>query len=150
MSERSVVAPEVAAPSWVVPGLVRAVLSRLPVFPPTAALALALTAVGPRLLGRETQAELAGKAFRSAVRDAGAAVALRIHRSHFEPLARHAPVDVTFTACAADFLLLATRRADPDTLFFERRLLIEGDTETGLRLKNCLDAVDLPRWLSGR
>jgi predicted lipid carrier protein YhbT len=46
-------------------------------------------------------------------------------------------------------MLLATRRVDPDTLFFERRLLIEGDTETGLRLKNVLDAIGLPRWLSG-
>ena len=44
---------------------------------------------------------------------------------------------------------MATRRVDPDTLFFERRLSIDGDTETGLRLKNLLDAVELPRWLQG-
>jgi predicted lipid carrier protein YhbT len=44
---------------------------------------------------------------------------------------------------------LATRRADPDMMFFDRRLLIEGDTETGLRLKNILDAIELPRWLTG-
>jgi predicted lipid carrier protein YhbT len=31
------------------------------------------------------------------------------------------------------------------TLFFER-LLLEGDTEAGLRLRNCLDVVELPRW----
>ena len=41
-----------------------------------------------------------------------------------------------------DFWLLATRREDPDTLFFNRRLAIEGDTETGLYVKNMLDALE--------
>jgi predicted lipid carrier protein YhbT len=31
---------------------------------------------------------------------------------------------------------------DPDTLFFSRRLTIEGDTELGLLLKNRLDALE--------
>ena len=112
--------------------------------------ALALSAAAPRLFGRDGLADLDGKTFRIAVRDAGASVAFRIRRSRIEPLGGAAAADVTFTACAADYLLLATRRTDPDTLFFERRLLIEGDTETGLRLKNLLDAVELPRWLSGQ
>ncbi|MGM0834173.1 MAG: ubiquinone anaerobic biosynthesis accessory factor UbiT [Pseudomonadota bacterium] len=38
-----------------------------------------------------------------------------------------------------EFLCLATRREDPDSLFFQRRLVIEGDTELGLTLKNLLD-----------
>lgn len=38
-----------------------------------------------------------------------------------------------------EFLCLATRREDPDSLFFQRRLLIEGDTELGLLVKNLLD-----------
>lgn len=42
-----------------------------------------------------------------------------------------------------EFLLLAARRADPDTLFFQRRLMISGDTELGLAVKNLIDAVDL-------
>ena len=67
----------------------------------------------------------------------------------FEPIPAGGAVDVTFTARAADLLLLATRRADPDMLFFDRRLVIEGDTETGLLLKNLLDAIELPRWLTG-
>ena len=41
-----------------------------------------------------------------------------------------------------EFLLLATRSEDPDTLFFQRRLIIEGDTELGLEIKNLMDAVD--------
>ncbi|UYG07680.1 ubiquinone anaerobic biosynthesis accessory factor UbiT [Halomonas sp. M4R1S46] len=38
-----------------------------------------------------------------------------------------------------EFLCLATRREDPDSLFFQRRLSLEGDTELGLMVKNLLD-----------
>ena len=34
------------------------------------------------------------------------------------------------------------REEDPDTLFFNRKLVIEGDTELGLVVKNLLDSVD--------
>ena len=51
--------------------------------------------------------------------------------------------EVTFTASATDFARLALRLEDPDTLFFNRRLLIEGDTDLGLTLKNLLDTVEL-------
>jgi len=40
------------------------------------------------------------------------------------------------------FLLLATRNEDPDSLFFSRRLCIEGNTEDGLYIKNLIDAMD--------
>ena len=49
--------------------------------------------------------------------------------------------DVTVRASLADYLALALRREDPDTLFFTRRLVLEGDTELGLALKNALDAL---------
>jgi O2-independent ubiquinone biosynthesis accessory factor UbiT len=137
------------APRYELPAFVRAVCTRLPAFPPAVACALALTAIAPRVLGRDALAEIDGKAFRIVVRDAGASVAFRLQGSWFAPLTASAPVDVTFTANAADLLRMATRRTDPDTLFFERRLAIEGDTETGLRLKNLLDAVELPRWVAG-
>ncbi len=42
-----------------------------------------------------------------------------------------------------EFLLLASRREDADTLFFQRRLVIEGDTELGLQVKNLIDSIDL-------
>ncbi|WP_227369200.1 ubiquinone anaerobic biosynthesis accessory factor UbiT [Halomonas sp. M20] len=41
-----------------------------------------------------------------------------------------------------EFLCLATRREDPDSLFFQRRLIIEGDTELGLMVKNLLDGLE--------
>lgn len=142
-------APGTAAPPFRLPRIVRDVCSRLPAFPPALACALALDVIAPRLLGADALTALDGKAFRVVVDDAGASVAFRLRASRFEPLAGNDAVDVSFRGCAADLLLLATRRADPDTLFFERRLVIEGDTETGLLLKNLLDAVEIPRWLRG-
>jgi len=56
--------------------------------------------------------------------------------------ANHRSADVTIRGRLADFILLATRREDPDTLFFNRRLCIEGDTEAGLHIKNLLDALE--------
>ena len=50
--------------------------------------------------------------------------------------------DVIIRAHARDLLLLASRREDPDTLFFQRRLIIEGDTELGLTVKNILDSLE--------
>ena len=51
--------------------------------------------------------------------------------------------DVSFSASGDDLLLIAGRKQDPDTLFFQRRLHIEGDTELGLEVKNLIDAVDV-------
>ena len=51
--------------------------------------------------------------------------------------------DVSFSASGDDLLLIAGRKQDPDTLFFQRRLKIEGDTELGLEVKNLIDAIEL-------
>ncbi|MEZ8143756.1 sterol-binding protein [Enterovibrio norvegicus FF-33] len=51
--------------------------------------------------------------------------------------------DVRFSGNLNDLILIAARKEDPDTLFFQRRLLIEGDTELGLEVKNLMDSVDL-------
>lgn len=50
--------------------------------------------------------------------------------------------DVRIRGSLEDFLRLALRLEDPDTLFFHRRLIIEGATETGLAVKNLLDSLD--------
>lgn len=50
--------------------------------------------------------------------------------------------EVFFRAESADLLLLLTQQVDPDTLFFQRRLTILGDTELGLQLKNYLDTLE--------
>lgn len=49
---------------------------------------------------------------------------------------------VLFRANSTELLLLLTQQADPDTLFFQRRLSITGDTELALQLKNYLDTLE--------
>ena len=51
------------------------------------------------------------------------------------------PGEATIRGSWTAFRELAERRLDPDQLFFQRRLVIEGDTELGLRLKNVLDSL---------
>lgn len=54
--------------------------------------------------------------------------------------------DTTFSGNSKEFLLLASRREDPDTLFFQRRLSIVGDTELGLHIKNLIDSIDMDEF----
>ncbi len=46
-------------------------------------------------------------------------------------VSQQADADVSFSADASDLLMIAARKQDPDTLFFQRRLVIEGDTGWG-------------------
>jgi len=61
------------------------------------------------------------------------------------------PGEATIRGSLAALKTLAERRQDPDQLFFQRRLVIEGDTELGLGLKNLLDSLEwdlkLPKLL---
>jgi len=50
--------------------------------------------------------------------------------------------DVTISGNSLDFWQLATLQEDADTLFFNRSLKIEGETETGVHIKNLLDALE--------
>jgi predicted lipid carrier protein YhbT/chorismate mutase len=49
--------------------------------------------------------------------------------------------EATVRGTATDLLLLASRREDADTLFFQRRLNLIGDTELGLTARNLLDQL---------
>lgn len=51
------------------------------------------------------------------------------------------PADTTIAGAAVDFLLLAAGLEDPDTLFFQRRLEVRGDTAIGLTTRNLLDRL---------
>ena len=63
------------------------------------------------------------------------------------------PADIHFRGDIRSFIQLATRQEDPDTLFFARKLSIEGNTEDGLVLKNFMDSMEfdseahLKAWL---
>ena len=54
-----------------------------------------------------------------------------------------AQTDITFTGAFNDFVLLAAGEADPDMLFFNRRLHISGDTELGLLIKSTLENLNI-------
>ncbi len=55
--------------------------------------------------------------------------------------------DVTFRAELRDLVSVVAGQVDPDTLFFRRKLAIEGNTELGLALKNFLDSQDPERLI---
>lgn len=65
------------------------------------------------------------------------------NRHSIVPLGFHHDATLTITASLRDFIRLAVREEDPDTLFFARRLGMEGDTELGLWFKNMLDSIDM-------
>lgn len=50
--------------------------------------------------------------------------------------------DVHIQGSLNTFLLLATGNEDPDSLFFSRKLCLEGNTEDGLYIKNLIDAME--------
>ena len=132
------------APSEILPVLrtpLRHVLSQAPERPLTSVLALALTHLlrGQRLA--ERLPELAGKRVSLQVTDLGRELRFRITHGGLAT-GWDAPWDVRIRGRFDEFWLLATRGEDPDTLFFQRRLTIEGETETGLALKNLLDGLE--------
>lgn len=67
---------------------------------------------------------------------------ITLRNGRLEAAGSQAP-DLTLSGDAEEFMLLASRREDPDTLFFQRRLHLDGNTELGLMVKNFLDALEL-------
>lgn len=131
-------------PAYRVPQSVAQALERLPRFPGSALFVTGLNLVLARHLHPDTLHMLEGRSLRIHVADAHVRFDYT-WRNHAFRAARHgdAEPDLTIRADAVDFYRLLQRREDPDTLFFSRRLVIEGDTELGLMVKNTLDSIDL-------
>ena len=132
-------------PDFTLPAAFSRLGPRLPQLPPTLALVAALNAALGRLLPREPLEALIGRRVTIKVLDAGMTLRFAYGERGFRPSFESAPADLTMSARARDFLALLLREEDPDTLFFSRRLLMEGDTDLGLLVKNTLDGIDLPR-----
>ena len=132
------------------PPLVAAVLEKLPAFPGSLLLATALNAGLASQLPADVALLLTRRKFRIHVRDARLSFDFTFTGTRFAPLPRQQQTDLTISASGPDFLRMARREEDPDTLFFSRRLLMEGDTELGLVVKNTLDALELPVLDLGR
>jgi len=145
---------KLAQTPFLLPPFVGAVLGRLPPYPGSLLLATALNFVLAPRLAPDVLQILRERKFRIHVRDAQSKFDFLWDGRRFVPGRWRAgeTIDMTLGASALDFLLLAQRQQDPDTLFFDRRLTMEGDTELGLVVKNTLDALELPmldlqRWL---
>jgi len=121
-------------------------LGLLPEGPPARALAFALNAgICFGLVSRRALEPLLGKSISIEVTDLGVRVRLQYTPAGFRFYSLKGINDLTIRAALADYARLALRREDPDTLFFTRRLVITGDTELGLVVKNVLDAIDWSR-----
>ncbi|MEY6432294.1 SCP2 sterol-binding domain-containing protein [Thioalkalicoccus limnaeus] len=77
------------------------------------------------------------------VSDARIQVRLTLEQGRLKAVSSNRAEDLSIEGSVYDFLLLATRREDADTLFFNRRLRLGGSTELGLYVKNFLDGVEL-------
>ena len=117
-------------------------IGRLPALPTSLALTGLLNLAAWPALRELDWSCVQGRRFCVHVRDTGMRAYFAVTQRGFAPQVVET-AEVTFTASAEDFARLALRLEDPDTLFFHRRLVIEGDTDLGLAVKNLLDSVEL-------
>ena len=123
----------------------RPLVSRLPMQPPAFALAAALNRWLLPRLPADSRAALSNRCVEVAVTDLGLTLRLQLDQRGFSPASSNAPVVLRIAAAGPDYWRLLRGRDDADRLFFERALVMEGDTEMGLVLKNTLDAIG-PLW----
>ena len=134
-------------PTFRLPAFVTRIGQRLPQWPHALGLVGGLNGLlRLKLLDAETLEPLTGRVFSVTVEDTGAQARFTFDGLRFVPLfTMDMAPDLSFRATLSAYLQLLARQEDPDTLFFQRRLVIEGDTELGLLVKNLLDAVEWPR-----
>lgn len=127
-----------------VPAIAARLLGHLPRYPGSMLFVAGLNLALARHLHPDTLDMLEGRSLRIHVRDADLRFDYTWRGRSFEA-AQHGDIepDLTIGANAWDFYRMLQRREDPDTLFFSRRLTMEGDTELGLMVKNTLDAIDM-------
>lgn len=149
MSESLYALPEASKfsiPSFTLPAFVARLGSKLPQWPHAVALTAALNAATKmNVLPADSLELLEGRTFLIEVLDTAGRATFTYRGGVFRPLfSMPAEADLSFRANLSAFLQLVARQEDPDTLFFNRALSIEGDTELGLIVKNMLDAIEWP------
>lgn len=120
---------------------VKPIVQRLPMQPPSMVLALAMNKLLLPRLPADAKAALSGRSVEVAVTDLGLAMKLQLAERGFVLAPQSQPVALRIAAALPDYLRLLRGEDDADRLFFERALVMEGDTEMGLVLKNTLDAL---------
>ena len=89
--------------------------------------------------------DIDGKRIAISINDTGTELLFLVKDQQFKranPKHYSEPWHVKISGNLQEFWKLATRSEDPDTLFFNRTLALEGETETGLYIKNLLDSLD--------
>jgi predicted lipid carrier protein YhbT len=125
----------------VFPALLAAPLGVVPVAVHSTALAFALNHIFSQQIREGEMDFLLDRIVTVEVHDAR--LTFRLTFSHGQlAAASRGSSDLIVGGSAYDLLLLATGREDPDTLFFQRRLLLDGNTELGLYVKNFLNSQD--------
>lgn len=134
-------------PAWAAPlhRRVAGAVERLPALPPSFLAAQVLNRVLLAKLPADACTALQGRVVELQVSDFGLRVRLQLGPGGFAPARDGAEPAVRIVAPSSSHLRLLRGDDDPDQLFFERALVIEGDTELGLVLKNTLDAIG-PLW----
>ncbi|MBI3154722.1 MAG: SCP2 sterol-binding domain-containing protein [Burkholderiales bacterium] len=123
----------------------RSVVRRLPVQPPSFVVARLLDQLLWPRLDEDQRRLLADRCVEVEVVETGIRVRLVLGPRGFQVARASAPPAVKVRAQAAALWRLVRGEDDADRLFFERALVMEGDTEYGLVLKNTLDAIG-PLW----
>lgn len=95
-----------------------------------------------RRLPPDLRERLRGRRVEIAVTDWQASFRFVALARGFVPQAASRAPDLRIAATARDFGGLAAGDEDADTLYFRRRLVVEGDTELALMVKNTLDALE--------
>lgn len=129
---------------YLLPKPIGQLLSKLPVYPGSLLFVTGLNFGLSENLALDVTQMLLGKKLRLRVTDAQIGFDFEWRNGRFVACQNAGDADLTISASAYDFVLLARRQEDPDTLFFSRRLSMEGDTELGLLVKNTIDAIELP------
>ena len=132
------------ASPFLLPPAMGSLLSRLPAYPGSLLFVTGLNLALSKLLAPDVTQMLVGKKLRLRVTDAQWTFDFAWLNGRFAACQNPGEADLTISASAYDFVLLARRQEDPDTLFFSRRLAMEGDTELGLLVKNTIDGIELP------
>ena len=134
-------------PSWLASATdrLRRIVERLPVQPPSFVLARVLDRVLLPRLPADARAALGERTVEVSVSDLGLRVRLLLAPGGFRVAPSRSETALRIVAPASSYLRLLRGDDDADRLFFERALVMEGDTEMGLVLKNTLDAIG-PLW----
>lgn len=120
-------------------------IARLPSRPPSTLLALMLDCLLlPRLDAGQREA-LQGHTVEIELQELGARVRLRLGERGFAAAGEGGAPRLRLRARGEALWRLLRGQDDADRLFFDGTLVMEGDTEYGLILKNTLDAIG-PLW----